>query len=66
MLFIQGDVRAAYTRELASLMRSAAILTVPKITLVTGNTAGHAYFALVIYLVLIVICRIKSDISSMT
>ena len=29
-------------------MRSVAIATVPKITLVTGNAAGHAYLAMVI------------------
>ena len=47
MVFVQGDVSTGLTRELASLMRSVAMATVPKITLVTGHTHGHAYLAMV-------------------
>eukprot|EP00116_Pleurobrachia_bachei_P009536 sb/3469798/ len=46
MVFVQGDVSTGLTRELASLMRSVAMATVPKITLVTGHTHGHAYLAM--------------------
>ena len=50
LIFIQGDMTTSYTRELASLMRSVAVATVPKITLITGNTTGHAYLAMVCFI----------------
>ena len=49
LVFIQGDSSTALTRELASLMRSVATATVPKITLITGKTSGHAYLAMVCF-----------------
>jgi len=46
LIFIQGDQTSDSMRELCSLTRSVATATVPRITLLTGDTRGQAYIAM--------------------
>lgn len=46
LIFIQGYQESGSIRELSSFMRTVAIATVPRITLLTGHSKGQAYIAM--------------------